>query len=603
MSRTTSVRGALDPVSSEDDEIVEVVPSIPLDILIPSVYWHTWKEFYHSKKTVARDKLAALAGPLPDAPPPLLPADWDLVSGVPGTESATTLEPEILDLRSSLTLQPHERYEMIAPSNVNIAWRPLELDYSTTLAFIPYADDPDFEQEAYVSVFPKLLWMDDMIDPDHEIIQYETLRRLVLRHRLSMDTVDEAGILPPLRSNAEGGLLWDVSQRDLLPWPGDPVFPDAPLPARTYFPDAMDLPGRTEWLRRHFCPNLNCLQFRCLTHVDTGFDPRVKKPTITNAMWLERAPDMESCGSECFALRTFDPETMARTRIYPDDHILAGMEDGLLVDGRGRTNQMYGPVDVVRAYPWSNESRFSGKTGTLVMCNHPGLRCKDDAQEIILKHDASTKDYAASRTIVNVEGGGRAVHVGERAKKMAKTRSCHASTIAPAPVTKRAWNVTQRCASPAIVGYWELRPDSDRGRHCQNSNIQRQIQEPLCIKPGLYGLGAFSTSAIPKGRFLGEYTGDLANPAEQEEAAEILEKYGMNYKFSLTEDRHTVDAATVGNETRFLNHRSKNPDVVARIVLVNNVLRIGFFAERNIKAGKELFLDYGEGFFKHYHPG
>jgi histone-lysine N-methyltransferase EZH2 len=61
----------------------------------------------------------------------------------------------------------------------------------------------------------------------------------------------------------------------------------------------------------------------------------------------------------------------------------------------------------------------------------------------------------------------------------------------------------------------------------------------------------------------------------------------------------TLDAARVGNETRFLNYATtpaNNCD--CKVLIVDNDLRIGLFATEKIAKGAELLLDYGEKYWQ-----
>lgn len=70
---------------------------------------------------------------------------------------------------------------------------------------------------------------------------------------------------------------------------------------------------------------------------------------------------------------------------------------------------------------------------------------------------------------------------------------------------------------------------------------------------------------------------------------------GLNYLFDLNRSL-ALDALTVGNETRYLNHNDEN-NVLAVARLVNDEHRIVYLATKSIAKGKELFLDYGEGYW------
>jgi outer membrane biogenesis lipoprotein LolB len=55
-----------------------------------------------------------------------------------------------------------------------------------------------------------------------------------------------------------------------------------------------------------------------------------------------------------------------------------------------------------------------------------------------------------------------------------------------------------------------------------------------------------------------------------------------------------IDAREAGNDSRFLNH-SRNPNAEARTVNVNNVLRIGIYALRDIAPAEEITIAHNKG--------
>jgi hypothetical protein len=46
-----------------------------------------------------------------------------------------------------------------------------------------------------------------------EVIQFETLHRLYIKHGLSMDDIDATNILPTLRKSNRSGLIYQMTQR------------------------------------------------------------------------------------------------------------------------------------------------------------------------------------------------------------------------------------------------------------------------------------------------------------------------------------------------------------------------------------------------------
>jgi len=143
------------------------------------------------------------------------------------------------------------------------------------------------------------------------------------------------------------------------------------------------------------------------------------------------------------------------------------------------------------------------------------------------------------------------------------------------------------------------------GRPCDNTRMQCLVSKPVEIKCGAYGLGAFACQNINANAFLGTYVGHILSNELADPMHEIAKHTSHNYLFEVTPDREDLDirlpvfdAAHLGNATRFLNHRGGGKDnVEARTTLVIGEHQIGFFTKKKVKAGEELFLDYGKGFW------
>lgn len=108
------------------------------------------------------------------------------------------------------------------------------------------------------------------------------------------------------------------------------------------------------------------------------------------------------------------------------------------------------------------------------------------------------------------------------------------------------------------------------------------------------GMGAFynGPSPLPKGRLVGQYMGELLT------LTELAEKYPPvggtiaknDYLFELRPSSLYIDASDpdpdVTNWTRFINHSSKDPNLV---VEVNNLHKVvSFDALRDIRPGEEV---------------
>lgn len=139
--------------------------------------------------------------------------------------------------------------------------------------------------------------------------------------------------------------------------------------------------------------------------------------------------------------------------------------------------------------------------------------------------------------------------------------------------------------------------------NCDNVHLQISRAAHLEIKKGIYGLGAFATENIVKGRFIGEYVGEI-NISEWEDHKIFIRKHiGLNYSFGFNDDDDLpdfsyieLDSARVGNETRYINH-AENANTIAKYIFSRGDMRIGIFASDRIEKGKELYLDYGTAYF------
>lgn len=98
--------------------------------------------------------------------------------------------------------------------------------------------------------------------------------------------------------------------------------------------------------------------------------------------------------------------------------------------------------------------------------------------------------------------------------------------------------------------------------------------------------GAFATEDIPKGTRVAEYVGEKINSEEAERRETINDEKGVTYIFCLDEE-YCIDGAVGGNDSRFINH-SCEPNCDYAI----EDGRIFYYANRDIKKGEELTIDY-----------
>ncbi|KAJ6784167.1 hypothetical protein PWT90_09659 [Aphanocladium album] len=125
-------------------------------------------------------------------------------------------------------------------------------------------------------------------------------------------------------------------------------------------------------------------------------------------------------------------------------------------------------------------------------------------------------------------------------------------------------------------------------------------QNCTCVKAGVL------SEDIAQDDFVIEYVGELITHDEgvrrEARRGDVFdEDSNISYVFTLLENEGIwVDAAIYGNLSRYINHASEHDrtgsNITPRILYVNGDYRIKFTALRDIRAGEELFFNYGENF-------
>lgn len=139
------------------------------------------------------------------------------------------------------------------------------------------------------------------------------------------------------------------------------------------------------------------------------------------------------------------------------------------------------------------------------------------------------------------------------------------------------------------------------GPSCRNRVVQRGRQIPLCIfrTQNGRGWGVKTLRNIFRGDFICEYVGEVITYDEAERRGRVYDAEGCTYLFDLdynsSNNPYTVDAATYGNISHFINH-SCQPNVGVWSVWIDcidpNLPRLALFALRNIEKNSELTFDY-----------
>lgn len=106
-------------------------------------------------------------------------------------------------------------------------------------------------------------------------------------------------------------------------------------------------------------------------------------------------------------------------------------------------------------------------------------------------------------------------------------------------------------------------------------------------KSTTHGMGVFAAEGIKWGMPVTEYMGERISKKESARRARFYKRIGYICIFELDE-KFDLDGIKAQSEARFVNHSSKPNCVPIRMLG-----RIFYCAIDDIKAGAELFIDYG----------
>lgn len=121
----------------------------------------------------------------------------------------------------------------------------------------------------------------------------------------------------------------------------------------------------------------------------------------------------------------------------------------------------------------------------------------------------------------------------------------------------------------------------------------RQLRAP---HPLAGQLGLFAATPFEQFDIVGEYCGQVYDANDGGEYATYLEN--RNEKYALG-----VDAATEGNECRFINHYkgiADEPNSVMKITYVEELPRVMIVCTKDVDVGQEFLLSYSDEYLEEY---
>lgn len=135
--------------------------------------------------------------------------------------------------------------------------------------------------------------------------------------------------------------------------------------------------------------------------------------------------------------------------------------------------------------------------------------------------------------------------------------------------------------------------DCQCGPDCQNMRFQRrQYADVSVVKADKKGYGLRTNTFLHAHDLIYEYVGEVIDESRFRKRMEAYDKSGIkHFYFMSLKSGEFIDATKKGGYGRFCNH-SCNPNCYVDKWVVGDKLRMGIFAQRDIRAGEELVFDY-----------
>ncbi|KAM5545791.1 hypothetical protein V8D89_000829 [Ganoderma adspersum] len=500
---------------------------------------------------------------------------------------------DIIDTAVTLPT-PYPSYESCTPTVRNI----LHGDDPHAMSFLPFADDPSFDPTDYVLDHKCLAWQEGSRDTDLLEIVLETARRLHFGHGMSIEEIDDTGILPRLWTTSAGwGAIWHGRMSDPILWPGssrssNPPLPDLPPPERH------NLQTRLQDYLTLWCPNVDCTEAHCLPHASEQYELDLRRPHRSGDQPFRLLPATVSCGPRCGAagenmddIRWTEEEIrelkvicyvsppttpcvlahMCRKPCREVAALCRGFGDaGIADDGA-----LGAPIEPVFRDPKSPGFVPNAP------CAHAGPCTLDTQCACSVNGTYCTRSCRCATTCARRWKGCHCPGVVMKGHKRHKKTKARSTDTCPCKKARR-----------------ECDPDvcTPCGKSCRNMQIQQRRSKNVSVGRSDHGLGLFLDEWAKEGDLVSEYVGELIYEPTFQCRSQLADHVKRSYAFGLNSEM-SVDSTKAGNPARFINHAPhRKANLEVSIMLVHGEQRIGIYARKNIASGTELFMDYGPDF-------
>ncbi|KAI9061560.1 SET domain-containing protein [Trametes sanguinea] len=601
---------------------------------IRDTYRDAWAEFYKQENLQCTQLIQALASASPSHPPALygfLSAGGDseeLEKTV--NESPPDMTVDIWDcersrlsvraLRDDLELSSvasyaYPKYESCTPSSQSV----LHNGDPLLMAYVPYADESDFQNniEPLARHYSRFAWQDEWYDVDFKIIAAEILRRLQIGG-LDDETIEM--FKPPSLPSAPS-LFTSLRKRDLPGWAGDELLArvQEPRPPPGLF-------SEVDRMASFFCGSLSCNTMLCLRHHDpTQSPPSLSRelPRSTNLQLYKQVDNKKMCKNDCFV----DYELGEYNELLLQNQDIT---DILLLFPNIKPCSL-APIVKAKCCDVFHHRMYIFPDQRREPLQPARLDSRQGAHEDMRRDFCTHSGPCSLAVCICVQSQ---LHCERRCKCSTACHQRHRGCDCPKGGCRFPDNL---CTDPEgqcthLQGQCTLREDIcpclDTGfecdpEHCAGhskkrslgkqkhccSNMQSQLEhvQSLSVKIGSWGLGTFAQGHIDKGAFVGEYGAELILSPENAHQGDHLEDIhqtvntyrGLNYMFNLSGTDHILDAATIGDYTRYINDPmdESKANVTANTIAVGGDTKVLFRTVKKVKPGEELLLHYGEAYW------